>query len=140
MPKVVVLTGQRFGRLTVIGDSGERDKNGSIYWKCKCDCGNETKVVVTALRAGATKSCGCLWKEAMAARNLNDNPRIDNSSTGIKNISYKPKQVSECYCVSITRDKRVYSQYFSTLQEAERAKEYVLSRYKKGLSNWNDKL
>lgn len=99
MSRFIDLTGQRFGRLTVIGDSGERSNNGSIYWKCKCDCDNETKVVVTALRDGSTKSCGCLWKEAMAARNLSDNPRFDNSSTGIKNISYKPTQGFMCYRV-----------------------------------------
>ncbi len=33
------LAGMRFGRLTVIEDSGER-KNGYILWRCKCDCGD----------------------------------------------------------------------------------------------------
>ncbi|KSU00915.1 hypothetical protein LKF24_0428 [Lactococcus lactis subsp. lactis] len=61
-------------------------------------------------------------------------------STGIKNISYKPEQGIACFVVNIIRDKRKYSQYFPTLKEAERAKEYVLSRYKKGISNWNEKL
>ncbi len=32
--KRIDLTGQRFGRLTVL------DYNGSCRWKCVCDCGN----------------------------------------------------------------------------------------------------
>lgn len=48
------LTGQRFGRLTVIKYVGESQ------WLCKCDCGNETIVDRGHLRTGHTKSCGCL--------------------------------------------------------------------------------
>lgn len=28
-------------------------------WKCLCDCGNETKVRISKLKNGTTKSCGC---------------------------------------------------------------------------------
>ena len=42
------LTGQRFGRLVVIGDSGER-LGRNIKWLCKCDCGNEKTVGGTNL-------------------------------------------------------------------------------------------
>lgn len=40
MPKID-LTGQQFGELTVIEDSGKRANDGSILWRCKCSCGNE---------------------------------------------------------------------------------------------------
>ena len=33
------LVGQKFGRLTVIKDSGER-KDNRIIWECQCECGN----------------------------------------------------------------------------------------------------
>jgi len=36
------LIGQKFTRLTVIAE-GERITN-SVYWLCKCDCGNEKNV------------------------------------------------------------------------------------------------
>lgn len=53
--------GTRFGRLTVLRDSGERTKQGhSVMWLCRCDCGNTTKVWSVSLRQGRTKSCGCL--------------------------------------------------------------------------------
>ena len=58
------LTGQRFGKLTVL----EQDPNPYIdpagrrelKWICKCDCGNTTSVTGKALRYGRAKSCGCL--------------------------------------------------------------------------------
>src|SRR5262249_1914736 len=34
-------------------------------WRCHCDCGNETEVQRTSLVSGATRSCGCLFKEVM---------------------------------------------------------------------------
>lgn len=57
------LIGKRFGRLTVINDTVERKENGSIVWKCLCDCGNEKLVTTAALNSGSTQSCGCLYKE-----------------------------------------------------------------------------
>ena len=54
----VNLKGKRFGKLTVIDFS--RVKDGRIYWKCKCDCGNECEAQTQLLKDGRTKSCGCL--------------------------------------------------------------------------------
>lgn len=63
------LTGQRFGRLLVLGcagTAGELGKPGNkVYWNCLCDCGRKTVVRQSELlaKAGGTKSCGCLQKE-----------------------------------------------------------------------------
>lgn len=57
MGKIKDLTGQTFGQLTVLKDTGER-KNRQVVWLCKCSCGKETKVVGQALRTGHTTSCG----------------------------------------------------------------------------------
>lgn len=54
------LTGQRFGRLVVLRDSGGRSTGGSVLWLCNCDCGNTCKVQAGRLKTGNTKSCGCL--------------------------------------------------------------------------------
>lgn len=56
------LTGQRFGRLTVIECMGSAHDHHKI-WKCKCDCGNFTTVPSNALKLGRTQSCGCLALE-----------------------------------------------------------------------------
>lgn len=61
MPGFIDLTGQRFGRLTVIERANTGKPRG--WWKCLCDCGNETIVQSDSLRRGSTKSCGCYGKE-----------------------------------------------------------------------------
>ena len=53
------LTGQRFGKLTVIKMVGQ-DKHRNVIWRCRCDCGNMHEVVSRALVSGNCKSCGCL--------------------------------------------------------------------------------
>ena len=55
---MIDLTGQKFGKLTVIELDVDNPKTGA-YWKCKCDCGNETFVAVSDLSTGNTMSCGC---------------------------------------------------------------------------------
>ena len=48
----------KYTKLTVIGL--DRVKDNIVYWKCKCECGNEISVAGNHLRSGHTKSCGCL--------------------------------------------------------------------------------
>lgn len=59
MSKMIDLTGQRFGRLTVIERVTSRPGSTNARWLCKCDCGNETTVLGTTLRRGESTSCGC---------------------------------------------------------------------------------
>ena len=67
MGKFVDLTGQRFGRLTVLDRVGSAG-GGSATWRCLCDCGKETIVLSSSLRRGATRSCGCLSAEKTVER------------------------------------------------------------------------
>lgn len=62
------LTGQRFGRLTVLEPVTGR---GRTKWRCRCDCGRTT-VVGSAhhLTSGNTKSCGCLHDDKARERHL----------------------------------------------------------------------
>ncbi len=59
--KVKDLTGQRFGKWTVI----ERDWSESTSskrgarWICRCDCGTVKSVLGYSLKSGRTMSCGC---------------------------------------------------------------------------------
>ena len=52
------LLGQRFGKLLVL-EKTEIRNNGSVYWKCQCDCGNVKNINGSNLRQGYTRSCGC---------------------------------------------------------------------------------
>lgn len=65
MPKD--LTGQRFGRLTVVGRLPS--KNKKTRWLCVCDCGQKTEAKTDHLLSGHTKSCGCLRYERLKESN-----------------------------------------------------------------------
>ena len=56
MGKIIDLTGQRFGSLTVLYPTRVYGRFG---WHCKCDCGQEKDVDTSNLKAGKVKSCGC---------------------------------------------------------------------------------
>lgn len=57
------LRGQRFHRLTVREDSGQRDKQGGVLWLCDCKCGGTKLTNGVHLRRGQVKSCGCAAAE-----------------------------------------------------------------------------
>ena len=59
------LTGQRFGRLTVLQrvPKPEHLKSRGAYFLCRCDCGNEKIIMGKSLRDGKTTSCGCRISE-----------------------------------------------------------------------------
>ena len=65
--KPSMLENQKFGRLTVLRRSTKADRSGSVFWICKCDCGNEVAVRSDLLKRLHTQSCGCLKKEAVSA-------------------------------------------------------------------------
>ena len=67
MQKVKDITGQRFGRLTVIRRSGTCNGRNAT-WLCVCDCGKERVVKGTSLRSGHTVSCGCFHSQLMAEK------------------------------------------------------------------------
>lgn len=57
------IAGRRFGRLTALYPTQNRDRHGAVCWMCRCDCGNLTEAAVPSLMNGSCKSCGCLKKE-----------------------------------------------------------------------------
>lgn len=59
MAKAVDLTGQKFGKLTVV-ERTANNKKGNTMWLCNCDCGNTKEVLGYDLTHGRTVSCGCL--------------------------------------------------------------------------------
>ncbi|MBQ4495407.1 MAG: hypothetical protein II968_06525 [Selenomonadaceae bacterium] len=101
------LTGQRFGRLTVLEYAGM--KRRCAQWKCQCDCGNEIITDGCSLRRGRTKSCGCLNKEMFLQRvtkhNMSDTwiyktwggmkARCENSANG-RYYDYGGRGITVC--------------------------------------------
>jgi hypothetical protein len=69
MPAPIDLTGQRFGKLEVLGSSETRDRHGRRVWRCKClRCGEETTATNSQLRSGSKQSCGCLRRSGRRGR------------------------------------------------------------------------
>lgn len=66
MPAFKDITGQRFGRWTVIALHAKPSRikpTHNSLWLCVCDCGNKSIVDSTFLRLGKSQSCGCLKTE-----------------------------------------------------------------------------
>lgn len=96
------LTGQVFGKLTVIGiskkvQSGKRER---YYWKCRCDCGNIKDVRTDGLTSGSVTSCGCN-KNEQDKINLTKNHRHKLSNTNLWHVYYK--MLHRCYNDKDTR-------------------------------------
>jgi len=80
------LIGQSFSRLTVIR-RGENTGAGKAMWVCRCTCGGETLVPTCRLRAGKTRSCGCLQRELQSARITKSNTVHGHNRAGRGNQS-----------------------------------------------------
>lgn len=67
------LTGQRFGRLTVICRANDfvcSSGRKITMWHCLCDCGTEKDIASTSLINRATTSCGCWNYEQMCNKEI----------------------------------------------------------------------
>lgn len=78
------LVGKVFGKLTVKAFS-ERTSNRRYYWICKCECGTLRAYRQDHLRSGLSRSCGCLIREVLAARNY----RHGEASSETKTPEYR---------------------------------------------------
>ena len=58
MAKLIDLTGQKFGKWTVIARA-ENTNDNRAQWLCQCECGNQKIVIGKSLRNGSSTSCGC---------------------------------------------------------------------------------
>lgn len=68
------LTGQRFGRLTVLMRAGS-SSNGGAKWLCQCDCGKDCIQLSTHLLSGRVNSCGCARAEFLRHCNITHGKR-----------------------------------------------------------------
>lgn len=136
-PNKLDLTAKRFGKLVAVKYS--HFENDGAYWVCKCDCENETVVLVANLTRGNTTSCGCnanYTKFAEKARTLKEELRVGNvmvpslyrktdynSKTGVKGVT-TVKRANRCkYKVTIgIINKRIYGGLYDNVEEATAAR------------------
>jgi len=96
MGKFIDLTGQTFGKLTVISRAENviRSSKPAIMWECVCECGNTKNIQSQSLREGKTKSCGCI-------RHKDISGQVFGYLTAIKYIGIKNKNplwLCDCPC------------------------------------------
>lgn len=96
MPTFVDLSGQTFGRLTVLDLVGP-NANRKTLWRARCVCGALVVVRSDGLRGGSTRSCGCLQREA-AARTGKRNRRHGRINTPEYKSWYS--MLRRCLCVT----------------------------------------
>jgi len=152
------LTGQQFGRLTVIGFDNERiaqrkkeNKMRLIYWVCKCTCGNIKSVITRNLVSGSSTSCGCLSHECMmntaeergrkagtyVAEHYTFNGTVittltqkisKNNKTGVKGVFYD-RQKNKFIAGIMLQRKRIHLGSYETLEDAAAARAAAEAKY-----------
>lgn len=126
------LTGQKFGRLTVIADVG-RDKTRRVLWLCHCDCGN----TITITRVSRIQSCGCLHKEMVSK--LGKRERIPNPICN-KGHLYTKKHGECTVCKKIREDSSEYKymQFKRDLRKRTRLKRAKIEQLEQELKELTD--
>lgn len=66
LPAIDNLLGMKFGRLTIVGRDFENEGRTRVI--CDCECGVRKSYVLSNLKRGTTKSCGCLQRELLSQR------------------------------------------------------------------------
>ena len=121
-PRFIDLTGQTFGRLTVIDYVGKRTTPGGgrfHYWLCSCECGNQKIIDRRNLRSGVTVSCGCYNVEVVSKANRTHGlwqTRIYRIWKGMIQRCYNPKNTGYKHYggrgITICQQWRIFEQFY----------------------------
>lgn len=104
------LTNKRFGRLKAIRPTGEKKKDGRV-WYCECDCGGTIETTARSLNNGGTTSCGCKQIEHVTQLGL--------SNKGKNNPAYNHE---------LTDEQRNAAMFQRTSDEAKKARRRTYKR------------
>lgn len=93
------LTGNVYGRLTVITDDSSRTRTGRVLWLCECSCGNTAHVRADHLKNGSVVSCGCLNNEKKHERFKDlTNTETDNFKVIDRTYTKNQRVYWNCIC------------------------------------------
>jgi len=132
------LTGRVFGRLTVIRQLEKGQ--GYPLWLCKCQCGNEAKVMGHRLVSGTTKSCGCILREGVwdpekhpelfegtnVSKIANTKPKANNTS-GVTGVVLTKNGMWQAHIG--LQGKRIWLGTFAIFEEAVEARKKAEELY-----------
>lgn len=130
------LTGQRYGKLTVLRPAPNIGRRTA--WLCRCDCGNEAVVLSGRLRSGHTSSCGCLGSGAAPGTGLSGLTYVDgtcvemlkaktvrkNNTSGVPGVDWLTSKqrwrATICF-----KGKRYYLGVYQLFDDAVKARKYA---------------
>ncbi|MCD7918665.1 MAG: hypothetical protein LUG45_01020 [Clostridiales bacterium] len=141
------MTGQRFGRLTVIGPAPLEQVQASgqrTGWLCQCDCG-KTCIVTRKGLMGGQQSCGCLLSETARKKVDEDNvlQRYDgtvisaikpkrkpnsNNTSGVKGVYWSNREQRWIAKIGV-RGKSITIGRFASLEDAAKARRAAEEKY-----------
>lgn len=98
MSKLIDLTGQRFGNLTVIERYKDNTKDGHAQWLCQCDCGKTAIYASNVLKRGKAISCGCKKIRDLTGQRFGKLIALEYAYSKNKNRYWK----CQCDCGAIT--------------------------------------
>lgn len=82
MGRVIDITGEKFGRWTIVSRASNRGT--AAQWVCICSCGTIRTVLAQTLKNGSSKSCGCLMAELSSIRST----KHGATKKGCKSVEY----------------------------------------------------
>lgn len=91
MPEQINLKGHKYHSFEVLYLTNRRDSVGRLYWRCKCECGNEKDVIANHLRGKRPISCGC------KKRNHIINMKTSHGQCGTKLYEIFRHMVARCF-------------------------------------------
>ena len=84
------MIGKTFGKLTVLEEVAERTKDRRIQYRCSCECGGKSTNTGKSLRTGQTKSCGCIYGQALFKENAARRHPLYRTYSAMKTRCYNP--------------------------------------------------
>lgn len=100
MSRLIDLSGQRFGMLTVLRRSEKF--RPFVYWVCQCDCGKLVEVAGNNLKRGHNVSCGCRRIKPYIGRRFGKLVVLEKTKETVQHGSTKsPLWKCQCDCGNI---------------------------------------
>lgn len=134
------MIGEKYGRLTIVRKSDKKVQRSYLY-ECLCDCGNTTYALLSQLKNGRKKSCGCLQLEKakdQAASFIVDGTKPSsfngkpnkNNVTGYRGVSaYKQSGKTKYSARLYYKGDNHQQKGFSTAEEAYKARLEMETKY-----------
>lgn len=140
--KKLDLTGQRFGRLTVLAPA--ENIGSRTAWLCRCDCGGETVATTQRLRDGHCTSCGCdkthlgeppsvigraslTYIDGTCVEMLRAKTVRKNNTSGIPGVEWRSQK--QCWRATICfKGKRYYLGSYRNFSDAVKARKTAEER------------